>query len=65
MRGNNKFFCSHCNSKQVATRQMMISERPKLLLIHLKRFKIDYQTMTHSKLTARIPYPEYLNIEND
>ena len=28
-----KFFCESCNTKQVATRQMMIKKRPKLLLI--------------------------------
>jgi len=39
---NDKFFCESCNSKQVATRQMMIKKRPKLLLTHLKRFKMNY-----------------------
>jgi ubiquitin C-terminal hydrolase len=52
-----KFFCEGCNTKQVATRQMMIKSRPKLLLIQLKRFKMNYQTMQQSKLTFRIPYP--------
>jgi ubiquitin carboxyl-terminal hydrolase 9/13 len=37
-----KFFCESCNTKQVATRQMMIKNRPKILLIHLKRFKMNY-----------------------
>lgn len=52
-----KFHCEGCNTKQVATRQMMIKTRPKLLLIQLKRFKMNYQTMTLNKLTFRIPYP--------
>jgi len=59
-----KFFCESCNTKQVATRQMMIKKRPKLLLIQLKRFKMNYQTMTHSKLTYRIPYPQLLHVED-
>lgn len=54
---NEKFLCESCNTKQVATRQMMIKNRPKLLIIHLKRFKMNMQTMQHSKLTFRIPYP--------
>ena len=41
----NKFHCETCGTKQVATRQMMIKRRPKLLLIHLKRFKMNFQTM--------------------
>lgn len=40
-----KFQCDSCLTKQVATRQMMIKKRPKLLLIHLKRFKMNFQTM--------------------
>lgn len=60
-----KFFCESCNSKQVATRQMMIKTRPKLLLIHLKRFKMNFQTMQHTKLTFRIPYPQLLHIEGN
>ena len=37
-----KFFCDTCQTKQVATRQMMIHNRPQLLLIHLKRFKMNF-----------------------
>ena len=36
------FQCDQCLTKQVATRQMMIKKRPKLLLIHLKRFKMNF-----------------------
>ena len=60
-----KFYCEDCNSKQVATRQMMIKQRPKLLLIHLKRFKMNFQTMQHQKLSYRIPYPTLLHIEDN
>jgi len=60
-----KFFCESCNTKQVATRQMMIKMRPKLLLIHLKRFKMNFQTMQHQKLSYRIPYPTILHIEDN
>lgn len=60
-----KFYCESCNTKQVATRQLMIKSRPKLLLIHLKRFKMNFQTMQHTKLTFRIPYPILLHIEDN
>lgn len=38
---DDKFFCESCNTKQVATKQIVITSEPKLLLIHMKRFKID------------------------
>ena len=60
-----KFQCDSCLTKQVATRQMMIKQRPKLLLIHLKRFKMNFQTMQHQKLNYRIPFPSLLHIEDN
>lgn len=61
----NKYFCEACNTKQVATRQMMIKNRPRLMLTHLKRFKMNFQTMQNQKLGYRIPYPLLLNIEEN
>jgi hypothetical protein len=43
----------------------MIKKRPKLLLIHLKRFKMNFQTMQHQKLNYRIPFPSLLHIEEN
>lgn len=57
-----KMLCEHCNSKQVATKEITVCKYPKLLLLHLKRFKIDPRTWTHQKLAFRIPYPEELRL---
>ena len=43
----------------------MIKNRPKLLLIQLKRFLMNYQTMQNQKLSYRIPYPMQLHIEEN
>jgi ubiquitin C-terminal hydrolase len=59
-----KFYCEHCQTKQIATKQMMIKKKPKTLIIHLKRFKIDPQTLRYSKLSYRIPFPTELRIES-
>lgn len=59
-----KFYCENCHTKQVATKQMMIKQKPKTLLIHLKRFKIDPQTLRYQKLSYRIPFPNELRIES-
>ena len=44
---------------------MMIKSRPKLLLVHLKRFQMNYKMMQHQKLSYRIPYPTVLHIEDN
>lgn len=59
-----KFYCEHCLTKQIATKQMMIKQKPKTLIIHLKRFKIDPNTLRYQKLSYRIPFPTELRIES-
>ena len=41
---DNKLYCESCLSKQVAIKEIQVSRFPKLLLVHLKRFKIDPNT---------------------
>ncbi|CDW91045.1 ubiquitin carboxyl-terminal hydrolase 12 [Stylonychia lemnae] len=65
MLNRDKFYCEQqCYTKQVATKQMMIKQKPKILIIHLKRFKIDPQTLRYQKLSHRIPFPNELRIES-
>lgn len=43
---------------------MMIKKKPRTLLIHLKRFKIDPNTLRYQKLGHRIPFPSELRVES-
>jgi len=38
---DNKLHCDTCLSHQVATKEIIVSRYPKILLVHLKRFRID------------------------
>ena len=60
--GNDKFMCETCNTKQVASKMIKLKKTPKILIVQLKRFKIDPLTYRHSKLTHRIPYPLELRV---
>lgn len=42
-----KLACENCKSKQVGTKEITVAKYPKLLLLHLKRFKINPQTFSH------------------
>ena len=64
MSKSDKFYCENCHTKQVATRQMIIKKKPKALIVHLKRFKIDIYTLRHQKLSDRIPYPTEMMLED-
>lgn len=41
LKGNDKFECDHCKSKQEAEKGVVIKKLPKTLIIHLKRFKYE------------------------
>ena len=41
----------------------MVGHYPKLLLVHLKRFRIDPQTFMQQKLNYRIPFAEEMRLE--
>lgn len=41
---DNKLMCETCLSMQVATKEISVSKYPKILLLQLKRFRIDPQT---------------------
>ena len=60
-----KFHCDNCGTKQVATRELRIKKAPPLLIVHLKRFRVDPHTLRHHKLTYRVPFPTELRIETE
>ena len=41
---DNKLMCETCMTRQVATKEIFVGSYPKVLLVHLKRFRIDPQT---------------------
>ena len=61
---SNKLQCESCLTKQVGTKEIRIQTCPKLLMIHLKRFKFDETTFQYQKLVYRIPYPSELRVNS-
>ena len=41
---DNKLTCDSCLTRQVATKEIIVGHYPKVLLVHLKRFRIDPRT---------------------
>ena len=38
---DNKLSCDVCLTRQVGTKEIVVNEFPQVLLVHLKRFRID------------------------
>ncbi|KAM7224564.1 c29a97b9-1f7f-4f6a-91d9-6aabf74b05ed [Rhypophila decipiens] len=60
----NKFHCDHCGGLQEAEKRMKIKKLPRVLALHLKRFKWSDDYTRLSKLFHRVVYPYELRMFN-
>ncbi|KAL9611529.1 MAG: hypothetical protein Q9167_003813 [Letrouitia subvulpina] len=60
----NKFHCDRCNGLQEAEKRMKIKRLPKILALHLKRFKYTEDLQRLQKLFHRVVYPYHLRLFN-
>ena len=70
MDGDNKINCEICNIKRTCHKRQIFKSLPNILVIALKRFEFDYDTMEKIKLNSYLKFPfeldmkEYLFEEN-
>jgi ubiquitin carboxyl-terminal hydrolase 9/13 len=60
----NKFHCDTCGGLQEAEKRMKIHRLPKILALHLKRFKYTEDLQRLQKLFHRVVYPYHLRLFN-
>jgi ubiquitin carboxyl-terminal hydrolase 9/13 len=60
----NKFHCDNCGGLQEAEKRMKIKRLPKILALHLKRFKYTEDLQRLQKLFHRVVYPYYIRLFN-
>lgn len=60
----NKFNCDHCGGLHEAEKRMKVKKLPKILALHLKRFKYTEDLQRNVKLFHRVVYPEHLRLDN-
>merc|ERR1719410_3052385 len=69
MRGDDKYFCNACNRKCIAHKRLTLSEIPPILILHFKRFCVEFAASHHSqgtmkKLADHVEFPETLNFKS-
>ncbi|AET39706.1 ubiquitin-specific protease UBP13 Ecym_4685 [Eremothecium cymbalariae DBVPG len=62
LNGANKFYCDSCNGLQEAERTVGLKQLPKILSLHLKRFKYSEKHQSNIKLFNKIYYPLKLKV---
>ncbi|CAO3573904.1 unnamed protein product [Mortierella alpina] len=61
--GDNKYKCSGCDKHVDAIKRACIKELPRNLILHLKRFDYDMDTMRRIKINDRFEFPTRLDME--
>ncbi|KAG0203301.1 hypothetical protein BGX28_004397 [Mortierella sp. GBA30] len=61
--GDNKYKCSSCDKHVDAIKRVCIKELPRNLILHLKRFDYDMDTMRRIKINDRFEFPTRLDME--
>ena len=61
--GDNAYACEKCNAKVDTLKRVVIKDLPPTLIIHLKRFELDYETFQMIKLNDRCEFPFELNLK--
>lgn len=60
--GDNQYFCQQCNAKSDACKGLKLKTLPHVLMLQLKRFDLDYETMQRKKLNDKVTFPLILNL---
>jgi len=60
----NKFHCDNCGGLQEAEKRMKIKRLPRILALHLKRFKYTEDLQRLQKLFHKVIYPYHLRLFN-
>jgi len=60
--GENAYHCSHCQSKQPATKTLTVIQPPPHLMLCLKRNSYNKSTHSRNKITTEVKFPALLTL---
>lgn len=63
LEGQNAYSCEQCNKKVTAIKRICLKKLPNHLILVLKRFEFDYDTMSKVKINDFCEFPMKINVE--
>ena len=60
--GTNQYSCEKCACKRDAVKGLRFKAFPRVFVIQLKRFDLDYRTMTRKKISDYVSFPQVLDL---
>ena len=62
LEGDNQYFCSECNKKVDTVKRTVLADLPDTIILGLKRFDFNYDTMQRVKLNVEVPFSHDLDM---
>jgi ubiquitin C-terminal hydrolase len=62
LHGDNSVMCQHCKAKVDTVKRACLKRLPHTLILNLKRFEFDVESMTKIKLNHSVTFPTSLNM---
>ncbi|KDO21302.1 hypothetical protein SPRG_13194 [Saprolegnia parasitica CBS 223.65] len=62
LEGDNAYYCEVAQAKVKALKRVCLQSLPKTLVVHLKRFEFDFDTMEKCKLNDMLEFPTSLDM---
>jgi len=63
LEGDNAYHCNECNKKVNTLRRTCLKKLPNHLMMIMKRFEFDFDTMAKLKVNDYCEFPTKLNLE--
>uniref|UniRef100_UPI0037E9C451 uncharacterized protein n=1 Tax=Semicossyphus pulcher TaxID=241346 RepID=UPI0037E9C451 len=63
--GENQMYCEQCDAKCDATFECVVKHHPEVLMLLLKRFDLDYYSMTYFKINRSVRVPSTLQVSEN
>lgn len=63
LQGDNAYSCEQCSTKVTCMKRTWIKQLPNVLVSVLKRFELNYDTMSHIKLNGKLEFSKELNMK--
>jgi ubiquitin carboxyl-terminal hydrolase 9/24 len=57
LQGDNAYYWDKCEKKVSCRRRTCIKKLPNIMVVALKRFELDYETMQHNKINDKVEFP--------
>lgn len=59
----NDYQCETCNKKLEVTKRVLLNTLPNILIVHLQRILLNYDTLMNEKINSRLEFPTQLNLK--